>query len=126
MLLAKDTKLKTFLMDQTAIAGIGNIYSDEILFEAGLRYDRSTRSLTTMETRRLYRSVVEILHDAVKHGGSTLTDEQFVDLSGKPGGYAQFHQVYDREGEACRRCRGTIERARFSQRSTYYCPSCQM
>ncbi len=126
LLMSKDTKLKTFLMDQTVMAGIGNIYSDEILHEAGLMYDRSTRSLTTMEIRRLYRSVVEILHDAVKHGGSTLDDEQFVDLAGKPGEYSQFHQVYARDRQPCRRCRGTVTKARFSQRSTFYCPDCQM
>ena len=126
VLMARDTKLKTFLMDQTVMAGIGNIYSDEILHEAGLMYDRSTRSLTTMEIRRLYRSVVEILHDAVKHGGSTLDDEQFVDLAGKTGDYAQFHQVYARDRQPCRRCRGTVTKARFSQRSTYFCPDCQM
>lgn len=126
LLLVRDTKLKSFLTDQTVLAGIGNIYSDEILFESGLMYDRSTRSLSTMEVRRLYRSVVEILHDAVKHGGSTLDDEQFVDLHGKTGDYASFHQVYNREKLACRRCRGTIAKARFSQRSTYFCPDCQM
>lgn len=126
LLRTRDMKLKAFLMDQTLVAGIGNIYSDEILHEAGLMYDRSTQSLTTMEVRRLYRSMVEILHDAVKHGGSTLDDEQFVDLAGKPGDYTQFHQVYNRDKEPCRRCRGTVEKARFSQRSTYFCPSCQM
>jgi formamidopyrimidine-DNA glycosylase len=126
MLMVRDTKLKTFLTDQTVIAGIGNIYSDEILFESGLMYDRSTRSLSTMEVRRLYRSVVEILHDAIKHGGSTLTDEQFVDLNGKSGDYASFHQVYNREKLACRRCRSVITKARFAQRSTYFCPDCQM
>jgi formamidopyrimidine-DNA glycosylase len=126
MLQVKDTKLKSFLTDQTVLAGIGNIYSDEILYDAGLRYDRSSRSLSTMEVRRLYRSVVETLHEAVKHGGSTLDDEQFVDIFGKPGGYAEFHQVYGRDKLACRRCRGTITKARFGQRTTYFCPDCQV
>jgi formamidopyrimidine-DNA glycosylase len=126
LLTVKETKLKTLLVDQTVIAGIGNIYSDEILHEAGLRYDRSTTSLSVMEVRRLYRAVVEVLHEAVKHGGSTLRDEQYVDLFGKPGQYAQFHQVYDREKLACRRCRATIEKVRFAQRSTFYCPACQV
>jgi formamidopyrimidine-DNA glycosylase len=126
LLQARDTKLKTFLMDQTIIAGIGNIYSDEILHESGLMYDRGTRSLSAMEVRRLYRATVEILHDAIKHGGSSLDDEQFVDLNGKTGGYSAFHQVYNREKEACRRCRGIVAKSRFSQRSTYYCPDCQM
>jgi formamidopyrimidine-DNA glycosylase len=126
VLTSKDTKLKSLLVDQTVIAGIGNIYSDEILHEAGLRYDRSTTSLSVMEVRRLYRAVVEVLHEAVKHGGSTLRDAQYVDLFGKPGQYAQFHQVYDREKQACRRCRATVEKVRFAQRSTFYCPACQV
>jgi formamidopyrimidine-DNA glycosylase len=126
VLTTKDTKLKTLLVDQTVIAGIGNIYSDEILHEAGLRYDRSTTSLSVMEVRRLYRAVVEVLHEAVKHGGSTLRDAQYVDLFGKPGHYAQFHQVYDREKQPCRRCRATVEKVRFAQRSTFYCPACQV
>jgi formamidopyrimidine-DNA glycosylase len=126
LLTSKDTKLKTLLVDQTVIAGIGNIYSDEILYEAGLRFDRSTTSLSTMEMRRLYRSVVEVLHEAIKYGGSTLSDQQYVDLFGKPGQYAQYHQVYDREKLACRRCRATIDKVRFAQRSTYFCPACQV
>ena len=119
-------KLKAFLMDQKILAGIGNIYSDEILFAAGLRYDRTTDSLSSQEIRRLYRAVVETLHDAIKYGGSTLSDEQYVDPSGKKGEYQEYHQVYDREKQACRRCRGTIVKAKFSGRSTYFCDQCQM
>lgn len=119
-------KLKAFLTDQTILAGIGNIYSDEILFAAGLRYDRLTDSLSTMEIRRLYRAVVETLHDAVKYSGSTLSDQQYVDLFGKAGTYQDYHQVYAREKQACRRCRGVITKAKFAQRSTFFCPDCQM
>jgi formamidopyrimidine-DNA glycosylase len=126
LLHAHHVKLKQFLMDQTILAGIGNIYSDEILFAAGLRYDRMTDELSTMEIRRLYRSVVETLHDAVKYSGSTLSDQQYVDLFGKPGSYQEYHQVYAREKQACRRCRGVITKAKFAQRSTFFCPDCQM
>lgn len=126
MLLQRKTKLKALLMDQTFVAGIGNIYSDEILYAAGLRYDRTPQTLSTQEIRRLYRSIVEILHDAIKHRGSSLSDEQYVDLKGRPGGYQELHQVYAREGEACRRCRTTIVRSKFQQRSTYYCEQCQV
>ena len=119
-------KLKAFLMDQTIIAGLGNIYADEILFAAGLRYDRQTDSLSTQEMRRLYRSVVETLHDAIKYRGSTLSDGQYVDLQGKPGEYQEHHQVYDREGLACRRCRSPIVRIKANQRSTFYCEQCQV
>ena len=72
MLLSRTTKLKPLLMDQSFIAGLGNIYSDEILWEAGLRHDRTPQTLSTMEIRRLYRAIVEVLHEAVKHRGSTL------------------------------------------------------
>jgi formamidopyrimidine-DNA glycosylase len=114
------------LVDQSFIAGIGNIYSDEILWEAGLRGDRTPRSLSNMEIRRLFRAIVEVLHEAVKHRGSTLADQQYVDLAGRPGDYQQFHNVYDRAGQACKRCRATIAREKFQNRSTFFCPSCQV
>jgi len=127
LLRSKKMKLKAFLTDQSMIAGIGNIYADEILFDSGLRYDRDTDSLTTQEIRRLYRSLVEILHEAIKYGGSTLADEQYVDLNGKPGEYQQHHQVYDREKQPCRRCRRhDIVKTKFQQRSTFYCEVCQV
>jgi len=126
MLIAKPVQLKAFLMDQHLIAGIGNIYSDEILYAAGLRYDRMSDTLTTQDIRRLYRAVVEVMHEAVKHRGSSLADEQYRDLFGRVGGYQNEHQAYGREGLACRRCRNTIERAKYQGRSTFYCPSCQV
>lgn len=127
LLRRKRMKLKAFLMDQSLIAGIGNIYSDEILFDSGLRFDRDTDSLTTQEIRRLYRSLVEILHDAIKYGGSTLSDAQYVDLNGKPGEYQSHHQVYDREKQPCRRCRRhDIVKTKFAGRSTFYCEVCQV
>ena len=92
-------------MDQKFVAGIGNIYSDEILFAAGLRYDRASDSLSAQEVRRLYRGMVETLSEAIKHRGSSLADEQYRDLFGEIGDYQGQHQVYDREGQACRRCR---------------------
>jgi formamidopyrimidine-DNA glycosylase len=125
-LMARTTKLKPLLMDQSFIAGLGNIYSDEILWEAGLRHDRTPQSLSTMEVRRLYRAIVEVLHEAVKHRGSTLSDQQYVDVYGRPGEFQTLHQVYDREGQPCRRCRSTVVREKLGQRSTYYCPNCQV
>lgn len=121
-----DTKLKALLMEQSFIAGIGNIYSDEILWEAGLQWHRTPRQLSNMEIRRLFRAIVEILHEAVKHRGSTLSDQQYVDVLGRPGDYQQFHNVYDRAGQSCHRCRATITKEKFQGRSTFYCPSCQV
>ena len=126
MLAEKKTKLKPLLMDQKFIAGIGNVYSDEILFEAGLKWDRQSDSLSQQEVRRLYRAISETLNGAVKYRGSSLADEQYVDLFGKPGEYQDHHQVYGREGAACVRCRRPIQRARYSNRSTFYCDACQV
>ncbi|MEX2254251.1 MAG: bifunctional DNA-formamidopyrimidine glycosylase/DNA-(apurinic or apyrimidinic site) lyase [Acidimicrobiia bacterium] len=122
----KHAKLKSLLMDQKFVAGIGNIYSDEILWGAGLRWDHMSDSLSSQEVRRLYRSMVETLQDAVKYRGSSLADQQYVDIFGKPGEYQNYHKVYAREGETCRRCRQPIVRERVGGRSTYYCPACQV
>lgn len=126
MLVAKHAKLKPLLMDQKFVAGIGNIYSDEILWTAGLRHDRTSDSLTSQEVRRLYRAMVETLQDAVKYRGSSIADEQYVDLFGEIGQYQTHHNVYGREGQACSRCRGTIERIKTANRSSFFCPSCQV
>jgi formamidopyrimidine-DNA glycosylase len=123
---AKRTKLKPLLMDQAFLAGIGNIYSDEILFAAGLRWDRSSDSLTAQEVRRLYRAMVETLQEAIRHRGSSLADEQYRDLFGEVGDFQSQHKVYDREGQACRRCRSPIQRIRVGSRSHFLCGQCQV
>ena len=126
MLTARKAKLKALLMDQKFVAGIGNIYSDEILWSAGLRYDRPSDKLTSQEVRRLYRAMVETLQDAIKHRGSSLADEQYRDLYGETGDYQSQHKVYDREGQSCRRCRNTIVRVKVNGRSSFLCPQCQV
>jgi formamidopyrimidine-DNA glycosylase len=122
----RHAKLKPALMDQKFLAGIGNIYSDEILFSAGLRWDRMSDSLSPEEIRRLYRSVIETLQDAVKYRGSSLADEQYVDLFGNKGEYQLHHKVYAREGDPCRRCRQPIVRQKAGGRSTFFCAACQV
>lgn len=126
LLMRHPLKLKAFLTDQSIIAGLGNVYADEILFAAGLRYDRLSDSLSTQEMRRLYRSLVETLHDAIKYGGSTLGDDSYVDLNGKSGEYQEHHKVYNHEKQACRRCRAPIVKVKFQGRSTYFCEQCQV
>src|SRR4029077_12321571 len=126
LLAERPTALKTLLMDQKFVAGIGNIFSDEILFAAGLRYDRASDSLSAQEIRRLYRAMVETLQDAIKHRGSSLVAEQYRDLFGEIGDFQSMHKVYDREGEACRRCRSTIVRVKANGRSSFLCPQCQV
>jgi len=122
----RHAKLKPMLMDQKVFAGIGNIYSDEILFTAGLRWDRMSDSLSAQEIRRLYRAVIETLQDAVKYRGSTLDDNGYLDLFGKPGDYREHHKVYAREGEACRRCRRPLVKQRVGGRSSFFCEACQV
>jgi len=123
---ARKTKLKPLLMDQRFVAGIGNIYSDEILFAAGLRHDRSSETLSSEEVRRLYRAMVETLADAVRHRGSSLADQQYRDLFGRPGDFQEHHQVYDREGQPCPRCHRPVTRIRLSGRSSFLCEGCQV
>ena len=126
MMRARHGGLKALLMDQQFAAGIGNLYSDEILFASGLRYDRLSDSLSATEARRLYRAIVETLAEAIKHRGSSLADEQYRDLFGEVGDYQGQHQVYDREGLPCRRCRNSIVRSKTGGRSTFYCEHCQV
>ncbi len=126
LLKQKKSKLKSLLMDQSFIAGIGNMYADEILFHAGLRYDRASDSLSTADVRRLWRSMTEVLAEAIKMRGSSLADEQYVDLFGRLGNYQNEHQAYARDGQRCKRCRGTINKVKFAARSTYFCNSCQV
>jgi formamidopyrimidine-DNA glycosylase len=126
MLRARRAKLKPLLMDQRFVAGIGNIYADEILFAAGLRHDRLSDSLSAQEVRRLYRAMVETLQEAIRHRGSSLADEQYRDLFGDTGDYQLLHKVYGREGQPCRRCRAPIVRETVNGRSTFYCAHCQV
>jgi formamidopyrimidine-DNA glycosylase len=119
-------KLKPLLMDQTFVVGLGGLYADEILHDAGLRPDREVSTVSTMEIRRLYRSLVEILHEATKHHGTSTEQHPFADLHGKEGGFQESLQVWGRDGEPCRRCRNTVAKQRSGGRVTYWCPSCQV
>ncbi|HTN99971.1 MAG TPA: DNA-formamidopyrimidine glycosylase family protein [Microthrixaceae bacterium] len=125
-LMSRDEKLKTILMDQTVVVGIGAMYSDEILFHSGLRFDRLTSTLSAQEVRRLYRSLVETVHEALKYGGTTLGEDGWVGLAGTPGDYGQYITVYKRDGEMSPRARGPIVKARFGRGYTYFCEQTQV
>lgn len=126
ILRGRHRQLKPLLLDQHAIAGIGNIYADEILHEARLRPDRLSNELSTASERKLYAAMNRILNDAIAHGGSTLGDAQYVDLFGDWGTYQHAHVVYGRTGERCVTCGvGWIRHTVSAQRSTHYCPRCQ-
>ena len=117
--------LKSMLVDQRAMAGIGNIYADEICFDARLRPDRPGGSLKRVELRRLTASVHSILQAAVVGRGSSLADEQYRDLNGELGRFQLEHKVYGRLGQPCLRCGREVQRARFGAKSAYFCSSCQ-
>jgi formamidopyrimidine-DNA glycosylase len=125
LLAERAMKMKPLLMDQKFIAGLGNIYSDEVLFAAGLRYDRLSDTLSSQEVRRLYRAIQETLQEAIKARGTTLDDEAYVDLFGKPGEYQAELKVYGRAGLPCRRCRTPIQTVKIGGRTAYFCPQCQ-
>lgn len=126
LLLSRAQPIKALLTDPTAVVGIGPVYSDEILWQSGLRHDRESQLLTSQEMRRLYRALVETLHDGAKHRGTTLADGAYHDLAGKPGAYQELLQVYDRAGKACSRCRGTIAKVRYGKGHVFMCPDCQV
>ena len=118
--------LKPLLLDQHVVAGIGNIYADEILHDARLRPDRRADSLTPQLMARLHGSIVRTLTDAIALGGSSLGDEQYVDLMGHGGSYQAKHRVYGRAGDRCDTCgRGWIRRVTAGGRGTHFCGICQ-
>jgi formamidopyrimidine-DNA glycosylase len=129
LLWQRHAKLKQLLMDRSVIIGIGPMYSDEILFAAGLRYDRDSDKLTEQEIRRLYRAIVETMQDAVKYRTSPAgVAAQKAANAGDPfeddGG--DHYKVWERDGEACRRCRHDIVKMRINGKPTYFCTACQV
>ena len=118
--------LKALLLNQHFVAGIGNIYADEILHLAKLRPDRLPGRLNSVTLVRLHAAIVEVLNKAINAGGSTLKDTQYVDLDGQVGNYQDEHRVYGRAGLPCLTCRkGRILMTVVAGRTTCYCSACQ-
>ncbi len=120
-LLQHETKLKTLLTDPGFVVGVGDIYADEILFHAGLRHDRLSDSLSSQEIRRLHRSLVQTLHDAIKYRGTSVESRPFLDPFGNEGEYGEHLEVWGRHGELSGRSRLPIQRVKFGGSWTYYC-----
>ena len=117
-------KIKQFLLDQTIIAGIGNIYADEALFAAKISPYRLARDIDESEWPELIKVIVEILDLAIKKGGTT--DSDYVNVDGKKGGMQDFLKVYHKEGESCaNKCGDFVHRTTIAGRGTHYCPTCQ-
>jgi len=119
----KNTPLKSFLLDQKIVAGLGNIYVCEALFLAGLKPARRAQTLKLVESERLVKAIQNILKQAIRAGGSTIRDYKNAD--GKSGEFQERFRVYGRDGEKCRTCRKPIKLVRQAGRSTYWCPQCQ-
>ncbi len=115
--------LKLFIMNSHVVVGVGNIYASEALFRAGLSPRRAAGRLTREQSTKLVQAIKDVLGEAVRIGGTTLRD--YVNADGAPGYFAQKLFVYERGGEACRRCGTTVRHAAQGQRSTYWCPRCQ-
>ncbi len=118
--------LRSLLTSPSMVESIGALYADEILWQAGLRPDRRADKLGSQELRRLYRAVAEVLHDALKAGGTTTSANGFTDLGGKAGGYQDSLEVWGRDGLPCRRCRGTVGVEKFEGKPTFRCADCQV
>jgi formamidopyrimidine-DNA glycosylase len=119
----RKTPIKSALLNQKLLRGVGNIYADESLFRAGVRPRRRASSLTREDLRRLYPAVQEVLREAIALGGSSVSD--YVDADGEEGFFQLQHRVYGREGEPCLVCETAIKRVVIAGRSSHYCPKCQ-
>jgi formamidopyrimidine-DNA glycosylase len=119
----KNGKIKQVLMNQELVSGIGNIYSDEILWEAKVHPEKKVKELSDKEFEDIYEFSKKVLKTALKARGSSISD--YRDLEGKKGYYGDLRKVYRREGEECLRCGSKIIRKMIGQRSAHFCPSCQ-
>ncbi len=115
--------VKNLLMDQRLVAGIGNIYANEILFEARVRPSRQARRLRLAELDILYEATQRVLREAIASGGSSISD--YRDGTGRPGYFQLSFRVYDRGGQPCTRCTTPVRRVVHAGRSSFYCPKCQ-
>ncbi len=119
-------EMKKLMMDENFILGLGDIYSDEILWTAALRFDRRSNNLSSQDVRRLYRALVEILMEAIKARGTTWGPDGFRDLHGDEGTFQNELKVFERDGQPCRRCRNPLDKAKVGSKYTYFCPQCQV
>ncbi|MGB0563896.1 MAG: DNA-formamidopyrimidine glycosylase [Spirulinaceae cyanobacterium] len=115
--------IKTALLNQALVAGLGNIYADEVLFVSGIRPEHLAADLKPRQVKRLHQAIPAVLQAAIARGGTTFSD--FLSLLGVPGNYGDAAKVYGRRGEPCRVCGSAIERIKLGGRSTHFCPRCQ-
>ena len=119
----KKTKVKPLLMDQSFLAGVGNVYAQESLFCARIHPERRADTLSEEEIRKIYSCLRNILKEAIRHEGSSV--DTYRQINGRPGNYVPLLKVYRRESKPCLRCKASIRRKVIGGRGTYFCPSCQ-
>lgn len=112
-------------MDQGKIAGIGNIYANEALFEAGIRPDKPAKQLSHLAIEQLRKAIIKVLEEGLKYGGSSAADEAYIKPTGEAGEYQKHFRVYQRVGQKCPKCGGVIKRVELGGRGTFFCPRCQ-
>lgn len=116
-------KIKPLLLDQTVLAGLGNIYTDEALHRAGIHPEQLSSTLSGYEVEALYRAIQGVLRKAIEHAGSSV--DNYLRIDARPGDYQRLHQVYRCQGKPCSRCDHPIVRKKMGGRGTYFCPHCQ-
>ena len=119
----KNSNIKSVILDQTVLAGIGNIYADESLWGAKIHPATPVKDLSNAKFHKLYDEIVFVLNLAIEKGGST--NRNYVNAEGKKGSYMDFARVFRREGQLCPRCNTMIEKIRVANRGTHICPRCQ-
>ena len=117
--------IKSLLLDQRIVAGIGNIYADEVLFRARVAPQRAGGSLSSQEVSAIRAAIRPVLQAGLKHGGTSLNDLAYLLPDGRAGQYVSRLKVYGREDKPCRRCGTPIRRSVITQRSSHWCPTCQ-
>ena len=117
--------IKTLLLNQRFIAGLGNIYTDEVLFEAGVDGSRPAGSLTLLEVASIRRAIIAVLDSGLENGGTSLADLAYLLPDGRAGRHLDYLAVYGREGRPCRTCHAAIRRSVIGGRSSYRCRACQ-
>jgi len=119
----KKSPIGMVLMDQNLIAGIGNIYRSEILFESGVAPGRKIENLSLAEIKKIYQNIISVLKKAIRYRGTS--DSDYRDTSGAPGGFQKVMKVYNREKQKCKKCGTIIKRKKLAQRSIFFCEKCQ-
>lgn len=125
MLKSSGRAVKLVLLDQAKMGGVGNIYANEVLFCAAIDPGKQAKKIKNSEVRFLHKCLKQVINKGIKYGGSTASDENYVNAFGQKGKYQTKFLVYEQQGKQCHRCHGVIKKIKLGGRGTYFCPLCQ-